>query len=274
MLKLDGIVGKINMQKKLSNYKIIASVFEDLRQFRDKLPTRASGASKQGGMANYDDPAGLALLGMKDNVIDLVVPLKMSGGCWDSPNINYSDMDLGIQELIKQDRVGIGMAFVRNKRWSDYSSYGPNEAKVSGHLKRQIHGLRNAFQDISKTLWITLQNEYFRVYRPGLDLDKRLTLREIKAKQFFTEQDLKDEFIANKIERDRKAYELKKQRKEELLKKKVKKEFTVSQVPKDTQALHGAIISQINEGKEMKISMGSDYELRKDANGNYILCRK
>jgi hypothetical protein len=195
------------MSKKL-DITVDPVIFEELLKFQDKLPDEATGESKTGSEPAYDYPSGLALLGMKDNRIDTVIPLSMSGGCWDAPNINHNDMYKGMMKAIEKDRIIAGFGFVRHPDWGRNNSE-KFDAVMPGHLKYQIHNMRKAFQDITKSIWITLQNDYFRFYRPTGGKDGRIGVCEVKGASLFTVEDKRDAFIKDKFNRDNKIKEAK-----------------------------------------------------------------
>ena len=178
-------------------FKIDATIFDSLREVANDLPERAP----NGG---HDNPAGLVLLGRKDGAVDTIVPLKMSGGCWDAPEISFKDMDIGLRKLIKNDNVCIGMALVRNPNWhSSYCSIREEvDSRISNDIRRHVHEFKNCFEDIEQTVWISLYKNYFRTYRAVLDEYKRIILRETSSKTIYDNTDKSEVF---EIRRKKKA---------------------------------------------------------------------
>lgn len=192
------------------DFKVSQNIFDDLLEFRNKLPERATGQNKAGGMQSYDHPAGLALLGEDAGLVDTVIPLKMSGGCWDAPNINYDDMDKGFRALLNTGRRCVGMAFIRNPRWGSGWDAPQYEAKLSQNVRYEIHKLKNSFEDISKTIWIVLHNENFRFFKPCITDQKRMNINEIKVESNLKiEKEKTIEFIEKKLKKDKAAKEAK-----------------------------------------------------------------
>jgi hypothetical protein len=163
------------------DFKVDQKIFNNLLEFRDNLPREATGGRKDGAMETYEHPAGLALLGENEGLVDTVIPLKMSGGCWDAPNINYKDMDTGFRALLKTGRRCVGMAFIRNPRWGSHYDQPQYEAKISQNLKLEIHKIRSSFEDITRTLWIVLHKNNFRFYKPHFGEGRRICVAEITS---------------------------------------------------------------------------------------------
>ena len=185
-------------QRKLE-FQIKASIFDELVKIQNKLPAQAQNVPEGG--SRYDLPAGLALLGMKDNSVDTVIPLRMTGGCWDAPNIGGKDMYDGIEKLMELGRICSGMALVRHPRWA--TGHNVNEGSMPDVLRGQLHGLRKNFEDITKTAWVVLHNSHFRLYRPTKGKDGRIGCKEITIEKLFSEEDKKIAILMNKIERDK-----------------------------------------------------------------------
>jgi hypothetical protein len=248
-------------------------IFDELVDFQKKLPNEATGASKKGGAPNYHDPAGLALLGIKEDKIDMVVPLKMSGGCWDAPNINYEDMYKGFQALLNEEHICAGMALVRNPRWN--TNKGSDDAKMPPHLKYQLHTLRKSFSDITKTLWVVVHNGYFRTYRPTQEEGGRVGCREIAAQSLFEKDEIgESKLVKNKLDRDNKKKEERKKIREERLAYARKEEARLAKIEAERIKAHNAINEKIKEKKESEITLGEGFYLMKDKNGKYILWKK
>ena len=201
------------------DFKVEQSIFDDLLAFREKLPRIASGANRadsEDDQSNYDHPAGLCLLGEEKGLVDTIMPLKMSGGCWDAPNINYDDMDKGFRALLKTGRRCVGMAFIRNPRWGAGWDAPQYEAKLSQTLRYQIHGMRHSFADISKTVWIVVHKDNFRFYKPSVDKEKRVSIKEIIAeKKIETHGKALHPFVKAKIEKAKKVKAARAARKKE-----------------------------------------------------------
>jgi hypothetical protein len=267
-------------------FTIDPGVFKTLITIQNKLPDRASGGTKAGALPAYDHPAGLALLGAKDGKLDTVVNLAMSGGCWDAPNISFKDFDVGFQEMIKEDRIVTGMALIRHPDWEGDSygdqSYHKRDAKIPVHLKSQIHTMRNSFADITKTLWMVLQNDYFRLYRPTKDDDGRVKVTEISPKSMFDDAGKDAKIVKDKISNDikrraatKKAREEKKIREEAQRKKWEEEEAAELKREEARQKKAKAKADQVGldlaEGKKSVIYAGNglSYILGKD--GKYIL---
>jgi len=265
------------MKKKLKDIEINPEILSEMLCIQDKLPQRATGANKKGGLGmNYDYPAGLVLLGIKDKLVDTVVPLKMSGGCWDAPNINFDDMDFGLRQLIKVERRCIGMALLRHPRWSLAS--GNDDAKIPDQLKRQLHTLRNSFEDITATVWMVLHNNYFRVYRPTQSGDGRVGAREISIKSLISKDNMKDIHVKSKIKKDMRIKNDRLKAKKEALRQKEEREKRWAAEERREQARERAHQKKIeaandklNEAKEDYVDIGGGYTFMKSKTGEYIL---
>ena len=288
------------------DFQIKAAVLDDLIAIQDKLPIKATGGDGTGDNLHaaqaYDHPAGMALLGGKDDEVDTVIPLKMSGGCWDAPNINYNDMDKGFHALISKDRVCLGMALVRHPKWR--TIHDSAEGQMPTHLKAQLHGMRKSFSDITKTAWIVVHNSYFRVYRPTQTKDGRVGCAEIPITSLFSEEDKAAALVMSKMQRDKDlrhalAVELVAKRKAKLeLKKAALKaeeeakkaraaaleaarkaelerieEAHQAELKKQAKARKKSeeIDRKLKEGKDSIIDAGSGFVYMKQANGEYIL---
>ena len=253
------------------DFKIKQTIFDDLIAFRDKLPADATGARKEGGMQNYDHPAGLALLGEDSGFVDTVIPLKMSGGCWDAPNINYKDMDIGFRALIKTGRRCVGMAFIRNPRWGQHYDLPAFEAKISLNLRSEIHKMRNSFEDIAKTLWIVFHKDNFRFYKPKYDKDKRMTISEVTYKNKIAEEEevhpvIKAKALKAKAERVRRAAI----KKEKIEKEKRYEEERKKKQEKEQERAIG-LEKDFKEKKKSIIPIGNGLSYVLDGNGQYII---
>ena len=257
--------------KKL-DFKVSQNIFDDLLEFRNKLPERATGQNKTGGMQSYDHPAGLALLGEDSGLVDTVIPLKMSGGCWDAPNINYDDMDKGFRALLNTGRRCVGMAFIRNPRWGSGWDAPQYEAKLSQNLRYEIHKLRNSFEDISKTIWIVLHNENFRFFKPCITDQKRMNINEIKVESNLRiEKEKTIDFIEKKLKKDNavKAAKLKaKKEAEEALKK--REEETRQKALTERQKKEQFEVD-FKERKKETIDLGNGFCYILNHEGKYIL---
>jgi len=230
------------MSEKL-DYKINVNLFAELFSYKDKLPIRAPGRNGHG------EPAGLALLGKKDNLVDRSVFLKMSGGCWDSPTISYNNMDIGFRKLIKEEREVIGMALIRHPGHDHLNS--EFKQNLPGDLKHNIHRLKNTFKDITKTIWIVVADDTYRIFRVKKDLMDRIVTYEVstremcnKSKQFIKKTKVKPK-------KEKKVKKIKDPRMTEI--KKINKAF--------------------KEEKESLIPIGNGYSFMKSGNGKYILWR-
>lgn len=263
------------MGKSKIEFQINPAILDNLLDIQEHLPNTAIRANVKGGQgSSYDHPAGLALLGMKEDIVDTVVPLKMSGGCWDAPNINFEDMDKGLHKLIDADRICAGMALLRHPKW--YPNCNEDNAKMPVHLRYQLHSLRNSFKDITKTAWIVVHNNYFRVYRPTKTEDGRVGAREVSMKSLFTEGSHK--LLKSKVKRDS-------ERKQRLADEKAAREAEYEKQRKAEAARrarevkrHELMINKLaetnnklKESKEDIIDAGGGYVFMKNKNGDYIL---
>jgi hypothetical protein len=257
------------MNKKL-DFTIDPAIFDKLLKIQEKLPDEATGGRLDD---RYDNPAGLALLGQKDDKIDTVVNLTMSGGCWDAPNINHKDFDKGFRKILESNRIVSGMALIRHPDWydSDIAGFHREDAKIPSHFRAQIHAMKNTFSDITKTAWIVLHNDYFRIYRPSKDEQGRVTINEIKGEYLFGEEDFKHGLVKDKFETE-------KNRKEAAQKKRRLKEEAEKKI-KEAEKAHAAKLKkkqdQVNqdlaEGKKSIISAGNGLSYIKQKDGKYIL---
>ena len=247
------------------DYKIHTKVFDELAEHRETLPDR-SGRSEN----SYDYPAGLALLACKDNMVDMVVPLRRSGGCYDAPNVSFRNMDVGMRKVLKEDRQVVGMALVRHKKW--YPTFSNSEGKISNDLVRNIHDFKNSFADITKTIWIVLHNDTFKTYSVSKDESKRLVINETKARGLY--HDEKGKFFAGKIKREkqlRKAEADKK--KKEARRQKERKEARERAKDAALRKLNAksVINKAIDEKKQETIDVGGGFVMLKQTNGEYML---
>lgn len=268
------------------DFTIDPDVFKRLLAIQDKLPERASGGTKAGALPAYDHPAGLALLGMKDGKLDTVINLAMSGGCWDAPNISFKDFDKGFRDMIDEGRIVSGLALIRHPDWEG-DSWGNTanhnkDAKIPSHLKSQIHTMRNAFADITKTVWIVLQNDYFRLYRPHKDPEGRVKVGEISPTSLFDEEAKKAKIVKHKIETDTKRRAANKKLKEE---KKIREEaYRKEREAEEAAELKRELARQkkakakadqvgldLKEGKKSVIDAGNGLSYVKGKDGQYIL---
>jgi hypothetical protein len=264
------------------DFEINPSVMDDLITISKKLPLEATrGYTKDGQGDNFDHPAGLALLGMKESLVDTVIPLRMSGGCWDAPNINFEDMDIGLRKMISADRICAGMALVRHPKWNTHASES-EKGKIPHQLKYQLHSLRNSFTDITKTAWIVLQNDYFRIYRPTKSETGKVGCIEVGLGSLFSEDTTASKIIDKKRDLDgtRKArLEAAKIKRAADLKARLeanKKEnerleaVRQAKIEKDKKKQE-ELNARIKDGKESIIDMGGGFCLMKDKKGEYIL---
>jgi hypothetical protein len=258
------------MKTKRLDFQIDPKILDELITIQNKLPGYATRANVEGGAEAYDHPAGLALLGLKDDIIDTVVPLKMSGGCWDAPNINHEDMYKGLMKLIDTGRMCSGMALIRHPKWDTHGDEG-QVGTMPTHLKSQLHGLRKSFEDITRTAWIVLHNDYFRVYRPTRGTDGRIGAREIKINSLFPKEAFKEALIKAKMDRDnarlarkKAAAEAKKKREKEYLDR-IKAEE--EKVKKKSEGIDTAL----KEGKQSIIDIGGGMVFMRQKDGKYIL---
>jgi hypothetical protein len=269
------------------NFEIKPEIFDELLIIQDELPSRAIRETVVGGAPAYDHPAGMALLGMKDDIVDTVVGLKMSGGCWDAPNINFEDMDKGLQKLIKEDRICAGMALVRHPAWQ--SNKTDFDAKIPNQLKSQLHNMRNSFADITKTAWIVVHNDYFRVYRPTKGQDGRVGCAEVSIKSLFSDEAKENKLISSKLQRDetrkerivrekREAAEARAAEKVRLAaqieaekKQRAAEEEAERKRQEKIQAKVKITNSKFKEAKEDIIDAGGGYVFMKNKKGEYIL---
>lgn len=238
---------------------IDTKIFEDLGQIQDDLPDRS------GGHNSFDLPAGLALLGQKDNKIDTIINLKMSGGCWDAPDISFTAMDKGLRKMIKLDRVVAGMALVRH---GDHIS--AREAKMSNDIKRHAISFKNCFEDIIQTIWISTGNNYFRAYRIHKGKEGRFTIAETKSRTIFKNTTGRAGLYWEKWKRERDLIKARLERKEKA-EEEAKKRRAAEARKKKEEAEHLKKVSQdIKEAKRDEIPLGEGFTLIRDGNGNYM----
>jgi len=274
-------------QKKLE-FKVNPLILDEIIKIADDLPERAIRETVKGGATAYDHPAGLALLGMKDALVDTVINLKMSGGCWDAPNINFDDMDKGFRELIDTERMCVGMALVRHPDWQPEPNR--DSGKIPNDLRVQIHGMRNSFTDITKTIWLIAQNNYFRVYRPTKGQDGRVNIKEIPVKTLFTEDNSEMKLLAEKLKRDRTARQKKldaiREAKEEKKRAEIRKQEAAVEEKKRLSILEEKeknrvlavkkrqedLNRRLKEAKEAIIESSPGYVFVKTKKGDYVLC--
>lgn len=268
------------MGKKDLGYKIAPEIFDQLIEIQDDLPNRATGETKKEAAPAYDHPAGLALLGEKDGKLDTIVELAMSGGCWDAPNVNYTDMDKGLRKMLALDHQVVGMALIRHPKWNTQKS--SEDAKIPTHLKSQIHTLKKSFEDISKTVWIVLHNDYFRLYRPYFGSDQRVLVKETPFRKMFDKEDLTEGLIKDKIARDTEDI------KHKLAERKARQEAKKAELKrvkeiKDAEARREdaaeakrklklmTIDQKMKAGKDNIIDAGGGFVFMRNSKGEYVL---
>jgi hypothetical protein len=266
------------MSEKLA-FTIEPDIFKELLVMQEKLPSDATGEHKKDAEPSYDNPAGLALLGLKDGKLDTVVKLAMSGGCWDAPNINHDDMDKGFRKMIAAERIVAGMCLMRHNKWE--GNWGHQDGEMPSHFKYQIHSMRNAFSDITQTVWIILHKGYFKLYRPSKDDRGRVTISEMKS-NYIIEDSKKDSFIKAKIEKDvavKKARALRKKQNEErrkrlatdekkrLLDRETRRIAEAAKLKKKTEELD----KDFKDGIKDTIDAGNGMSYIKTKEGKYIL---
>jgi hypothetical protein len=234
-------------------------IFEHLIKIREKLPEHAPHRpGSKDGMFGTHSPAGLALLGSKDNLIDIAVELKMSGGCWDTPNINYADMDKGFRELIKKDRIVSGMALIRHIKWDAGED---SIAKIPLHFRGVLHSLRHSFENIENTLWVITEKKYFRVYQPTIGDGGRIGAKEVFVKPFLAS----DDSILIPL-KDKQQEEIIKKREEELEeKRKQKAERAALLKSKKT------LVQEIDKKEKEEINLGNGLSFIKGKDRKYFL---
>jgi len=246
-------------------YKIDTRIFDELVGIRDDLPEYATGA-KDGN--NHKTPAGLALLGRKNETIDMVVNLRMAGGCWDAPEITYENMDKGLKKVLKKDRVVTGMALIRHPDWEPY---GQDKSKISNDLRRHIVSFKNCFEDIEQTVWITTADDTFKTYRVIKDKEGRLFVRETKTKGIFeehkTNQGLYEDAV--RIEQHRKEEKKKLKMIEKQKQEKIEETRKKKEVQENKKRI--GIDKSLKEKKDSIIPIGNGMCFMKDNKGNYIL---
>jgi len=278
------------------DFEIKTSIFDDLLAYQQKLPSKATGATDNS--PSYENPAGMVLLGQLDGELDTIVPLKMSGGCWDAPNISYTDMDKGFRALIDTGRICAGMALVRHPAWN--KSEDSMQGVMPSHLRQQLHGMRNGFADITKTAWIVLHNNYFRVYRPSKGSDGKITCAEVDVRKLFAKEEIKGTIVETKLLRDvslrkakalellnkRKALALAKREKIRLAKEEEDRRIAVRNAElTKIEAAHQAAVEKakrakkktdemnkkIKSGEDAIIDAGGGMVFMRQPNGEYIL---
>ena len=152
-------------------FKIKPEVMNTLYGFRDKLPPRGPGG-------RYSVPAGLALLGAKESIIDSTVLLQMTSGCWDLPGVSHKKMDDGLQKIVKMDRYVCGMALIRHPECAKTQT---GSTELSGDMKRTIREFESSFYDITKTIWMAISNNYYRFYTVNRHERGNILIEEINA---------------------------------------------------------------------------------------------
>jgi hypothetical protein len=256
------------MSEKL-DFKINPSIFKDLLKIEESLPDRATGSHKAGGGEAYDRPAGLALLGEKDSEVDTIVELKMSGGCWDAPNINYTDMYKGFKALLELDRKCVGMALVRHKT---YQSNSKDQGKINPHMRSQIFQMRNSFEDITKTIWIILQQSYFKIYKPTKGAEGRIGIKELVAKSLFeTEVRAEEPILKSKFDHDQLIIDERMKKKKALQEIREKKRIAKEKVIEEKKRRIEEIDRKMKIEKADTIELGGGMIMMKDKEGKYIL---
>lgn len=270
------------MGTKKLGFHINPVILKDLKAFQKALPNYATRENVKGGAPAYDHPAGMALLGMKDEEVDTIIPLKMSGGCWDAPNINFTDMDKGFRELIDKDRICAGMALVRHPTWNRGEDYDGGAAKMPTHLKYQLHSMRNGFADITKTAWIILQKDYFRVYRPTLCSSGKIGAREVSVTGLFDEKSQENAMVSKHIEamkgmKERKEEQKRERARQEAIWKKqqlerIEKERISAEKYKQQQQKKIEVTNaKLKEAKEDIVDAGGGFVFMKGKDGKYVL---
>lgn len=271
------------MKNKVFDFKIDPKIFENLLDIQHDLPEEATGKHKEDAADAYDSPAGMALLGVKDGKLDKVVELSMSGGCWDAPNINHKDFDKGFRKLLETGHYVVGMALIRHPEWQENDDDSHEyDAKIPSHLRSEIGAMRNSFADITKSMWIVLHNNYFRIYKPYYSEKGRILTRELNIGSLFDEAAEKNSFVKEKIESDariqkERAEKKRKQaiRRRELEKQRlasIERERELAQKRSDKErAKSQAIKDKLAEGKDSIIPAGDGLSYIKGKDNKYIL---
>lgn len=263
-------------------FKIDPAIFKELKTIQRKLPEEATGVYKEGAVEAYDSPAGLALLGVKDGMMDRVVNLAMSGGCWDAPNVNHKDFDKGFRKMIEEDRIVQGMALIRHPHWDENDGEDDDgnidhshDAKIPTHLKYEIRHLSKTFADITNTAWIILHNDYFRIYRPTKDEEGRIKVLEIPGVRLFDDEAKEDKIIKEKFHFDghKKAIraEAKKERERIARERQAYEERRLKAAQERNKKKLDDTNSKLKEGKDSVIDAGHGMSFVKNKEGKYIL---
>ena len=266
------------MSKELP-FTIEPKIFKGLLAIQERLPEYATGEDQKDSEVSYDDPAALALLGVKGSKLDTIVELNMSGGCWDAPNINHDDMDIGFREMIDTKRIVAGMCLIRHNNWS--GDYNTKSGLMPSHMKSQIHQMRNTFKDITQTVWIVLHKGYFRLYRPSRSTDGKVGISEIESNYIL--RDHKDDtFVKAKLAKDalekktrqeaaKKKADDRKHKAELALIKQAEKEKREIQKQSQAKAISKEIEKDFREAIKDTIKIGNGMSYIKSKKGKYIL---
>jgi len=249
------------MAKSKFVFKLDNKIFKELSKMRNKLPDRATGSIHS---EKYHDPAGLALLGQKDNKIDKAVYLKMDGGCWDAPEITFKSMDIGLQTMLKDDHTVVGMALLRHD--NHYSSI---RAKISKDMQRAIHSFKNSFEDITKTLWLSIGRNYFRIYRVKNGKEGRIRIVETKATDLYTGE--KPKLLKEKITKDNNAKERRLERTKLRKAEEIRKIRFKKELENKAQTKMDKINQSLSDKNDSIVNIANGYCFLKQPSGEYIL---
>lgn len=245
----------------MNKLKIDAKIFDELHKIKRELPSMSPGGE-------YSNPAGMALLGAKDNLIDEVIYIKGTSGCDDVPGVSYGNVDKGLRKMLKLGKVVSGMALIRNTGLDeDCSTY------FSSQMKQNVREMKNSFPDITKTLWIAFGNNVFKTYGVKKDKVGRLFVNEIKTKTIIHVGDAE-----NKVYKSIRYDEIQKEKRIAAGKKaaKIAKEKREKEIKEGEKAAKEEKENRFKEMKDKKkeiIDLGNGYHFRLTRDGKYILWR-
>lgn len=265
------------MAKKVFDFKIDTEIFNEFEKIKETLPEHAP---RTNGIESYCSPSGLALLGAKNNLVDKVVNLKMAGGCWDAPAVTFDGMSKALTKMVKEDRIVVGMALIRSTGWDIY-----NKIKMPLDMSNNIRKFKRSFEDITKTVWMVIGKDYYRIYRVKKDVkSNRLRISEVKTTATFKHSKEDEENLF--IRRGKKDKELQEARKarakalEEAIKRKkeeeIKRKKQLETQKKKEKEEKGRVDKELKEGKKDIIRIPNSRGLcyLKDKSGMYILWKE
>ncbi len=253
----------------MSNLKLDVKIFDELQKIKNRLPEMDPGQE-------WDYPAGLALLGSKDNLIDEVIHLKLTSGCYDVPGISYGSMDKGLRKMLKLDRIVSGIALIKNQGYDSESG-----TRFSGDMKAKIREMKNSFEDITKTIWISFGANFFRTYRVHKDKEGRLFIDDVVyGKEFFHIGEAENKTYIRiegeklkKVEEKAAEARARKAARKRIEKAKIEEEKARREKEKALKKLKETKLKEIKSKKKEIIDLGDGYHFRLTRDGKYILWR-